>query len=111
MVLNTIDKYPASTWLFCMMWFIIGFISSYDVYLSVVHGDVLYDIEENPMARYLIAETGFAFFLAFKMIGTITALGIITILYHNARKIAWVVNSAVFLCQLALFAYLTIYVC
>ena len=111
MVLNTTDKYSTSTWLFCMMWFIIGFVSSYDVYLSIIHGDVLYDIEQNPMAKYIIASQGLAAFLSFKMLGTISALGIIILLYHNYRKISWAVNIAIFTAQMLLFIYLTLYVC
>ena len=110
-ITNTINKYPLSTWIFCTMWFLIGYISSYDVYLSILHGDVLYDIEENPMAKYIIADQGFAYFIFFKMFGTISALGIIILLYHNCRKISWTVNTTIFIAQMVLFIYLTLYVC
>jgi len=110
MVLNTINRYPTSTWVFCAMWVLIGFVSSYDVYLSVLNGDYLYELEKNPMARYVIAKCGVPAFVGIKMFGTIFALGCITVLYHNYRKISWIINTSIFLGQMLLFAYLTYFV-
>ena len=109
-VVTAINKYPLSTWMFCAMWVLTGFVSAYDVGLSVLNGSILYEIEQNPMAKYIIGEMGVPFFVAFKMLGTIVALGIVVLLFHNHRKMSWVVNSALFLTQMCLFVYLASYV-
>ena len=105
-----INKHPLSTWIFCAMWVVIGFVSAYDVGLSVLNSDVLYDIEQNPIAKYIIGKGGIPFFVAFKMLGTIVALGVVVLLFHNHRRISWVVTSSLFLTQMCLFLYLTCYV-
>ena len=109
-MMNFINRHALSAWIFCAMWVLIGFVSSYDVYLSVLNGEYLYELEENPMARYIIAEYGVPFFVGFKMFGTIISLGIITMLYHSYRKAAWVINTSIFSVQMALFAYLIYFV-
>jgi len=109
-MMNFINRHALSAWIFCAMWVLIGFVSSYDVYLSVLNGEYLYELEENPMARYVIAEYGVPSFVGFKMFGTIFALGCIVVLYHNYRKASWVINTSIFAAQMVLFAYLIYFV-
>jgi len=110
MVLNTINRYSTSTWIFCAMWMFIGFASSYDAYLSVLNGEYLYEVEKNPMARYIMGKCGVPAFVGIKMFGTIFSLGCVTVLYHNYRKASWIINTSIFLTQILLFAYLIYFV-
>ena len=107
---TSINRYPTSTWVFCAMWLLIGFISSYDTYLSALNEEYLYELEENPMARYFIAKYSVPAFIGFKMFGTVLTLGCIVLLYHTHKATAWVVNTSIFAVQMALFLYLINYV-
>jgi hypothetical protein len=91
-----------------IMWLAIGIISSVDIYWSIVNQEILMEAEENPIGRYLIErEDGdIALFMAIKVAGTITALGILVILYHWNKRYAWPIIIALTVAQFWLLNYL-----
>lgn len=84
------DKY-AYAFAFAQLWVFIGMTSAYDVYISIKTQEYLYEMEMNPIGRFLIeADSGeVALFMGFKFAGTVTALGILVLLYQFKRKWAW----------------------
>jgi hypothetical protein len=61
------------------MWLAIGIISSIDIYWSIINQNVLGELEENPIGRYLIeiSDGSVALFMSVKVAGTIIALGVL----------------------------------
>ena len=90
------------------MWITIGIISAIDVYWSIVNQSVLWEMEQNPIGRYLIEKDGgsIALFMAIKVGGTIIALGVLVFLYHWKQKYAWPIIIILTLAQLSLLSYL-----
>tara|TARA_R100000008_G_scaffold52825_1_gene32013 strand:+ start:99 stop:503 length:405 start_codon:yes stop_codon:yes gene_type:complete len=93
---------------YTMMWLTIGIISAIDVYWSIVNQSVLWEMEQNPIGRYLIEKDGgsIALFMAIKVGGTIIALGVLVFLYHWKQKYAWPTITILTLAQLSLLSYL-----
>ena len=93
---------------YSIMWITIGIISAIDVYWSIVNQSVLWEMEQNPIGRYLIEKDGgsIALFMAIKVGGTIIALGVLVFLYHWKQKYAWPIIIILTLAQLSLLSYL-----
>jgi hypothetical protein len=91
-----------------IMWLAIGVISSIDLYWSIVYQSQLYEIELNPLGRFLIAmDNGqVSLFMAVKMLGTIAVLGALVVLYHWRRSTAWPVMTSIFVFQSLLLVYI-----
>ena len=91
-----------------IMWLAIGVISSIDLYWSIVYQSQLYEIELNPLGRFLIAmDNGqVSLFMAVKMLGTIAVLGALVVLYHWRRSTAWPVMTSIFVFQSVLLVYI-----
>ena len=91
------------------MWLAIGIISAVDIYWSITNQQMLMDLEENPIGRYLIQkENGsIALFMCIKVAGTITALGVLVFLYHWKRRYAWPIITALTIAQFFLLSYLS----
>ena len=118
---------------YTMMWLTIGIISAIDVYWSIVNQSVLWEMEQNPIGRYLIEKDGgsIALFMAILLYysseilisnsiilsekfnisriligGTIIALGVLVFLYHWKQKYAWPTIIILTLAQISLLSYL-----
>jgi hypothetical protein len=91
-----------------IMWLAIGIISSVDVYWSIVNQDMMMELEENPIGRYLIEKDdgSIALFMCIKVAGTIIALGVLVVLYHWKRKYAWPIIIVLTIAQFWLLNYL-----
>jgi len=93
---------------YALMWVAIGIISSIDVYWAILNQDMMMEIEENPIGRYLIGMEGggVALFMSIKVAGTIIALGALVFLYHWKQKYAWPIIIAITIAQFFLLSYL-----
>ena len=77
--------------LYCILWVFIGMVAATDVYWSIITQEQLYDIELNPIGRYLInkADGDVALFMGLKVAGTVVVLGVLTLLYKYKKRWAW----------------------
>lgn len=100
--------YRGGLWIFAIQWLTIGIISAIDCYWSIRLQDSLYENEENPIGRYLIEldDGGIALFMMLKIIGTITALGILALLLKFKPKMAHISCFCICILQIALLLYL-----
>ena len=94
--------------IFCGMWLFIGFVSAYDIYVSVALSEILPDNEENPIGRWLIEKDGgkIALFMGLKVAGTITALCILVLLYRFRENWAWLAIFTLSIIQLFVLWYM-----
>ena len=91
-----------------LLWLSIGLISAIDIYWSIVLQDVLVETELNPLGKILIEYNGgsVALFMFCKVVGLIVVLGLLIILYHYKKRIAWLSILGVFIFQVWLLWYL-----
>jgi len=84
------NKY-AYPFAFAQLWVFIGVASAVDLYISIKTREYLYEMEMNPIGRFLIAadDGDVALFMGVKCAGTVIALGILILLYQFKRKWAW----------------------
>ena len=89
-IITLFHKY-AFVFVFAQLWVFIGMASAVDVYVSIKTQEYLYEMEMNPIGRFLIeADKGdIALFMGTKVAGTVVALGILILLYQFKRKWAW----------------------
>ena len=93
---------------YAVMWLAIGIISSIDIYWAIVNQDMIMELEENPIGRYLIEKDdgSVALFMCIKVTGTVIALGSLVVLYHWKKKYAWPIIIALTIAQFWLLNYL-----
>jgi len=93
---------------YAVMWMAIGIISSVDVYWAIANQDMMMELEENPIGRYLIGLDGgsIALFMSLKVAGTIIALGALVFLYHWKQQYAWPIIVTLTVAQFFLLSYL-----
>ncbi len=88
---------------------IIAAISLYDVYWSFKTQEILYEVERNPIGRWLIAaDSGdVALFMTLKTLGPMIVLGAIPMTYWFKKW--WGMTAAIAVCafQFVLFLYIT----
>ena len=86
---------------YAVMWMAIGIISSVDIYWAIANQDMMMELEENPIGRYLIGvdDGSIALFMSVKVAGTIIALGSLVFLYHWKQKYAWPIIITITLAQ------------
>ena len=91
-----------------LLWLSIGLVSAIDIYWSIVLQDVLIETELNPLGKILIESDGgsVALFMFCKVVGLVVALGLLVILYHYKKRIAWLSILGVFIFQAWLLWYL-----
>jgi hypothetical protein len=70
------------------MWFIIGFVSAFDVFCAIKYQKTLLSLEENPLGRYLIrASNGdISLFMGLKVAGVVLVLGFLQNAFHLGDK-------------------------
>jgi hypothetical protein len=92
-----------------MCWFV-GFVSLYDAALVVRFSDTIWEMEQNPIGRYLIAINGgdVSLFVGIKLLGTCVVLLTLVGIYLVSRRLAYPIASGVSLFQAALSCYLTL---
>lgn len=95
--------------LFLLVWLFVGFVECYDVYWSIKLQETLYGNELNPIGRFLISLDGgdVALFMTMKIGVIILILGaLLTILWANKVKTAWLLLSIIFISRLCLFVFI-----
>ncbi|MAZ56614.1 hypothetical protein CL653_02385 [bacterium] len=93
---------------FGVMWLAIGFISAIDLYWAVKNQDLMLEMEENPIGRWLLLKDDgdVALFMGVKMAGTTLALGLLICLYHYKKLYAWLSIISLTVAQFLLLHYL-----
>ena len=76
---------------YAQLWLFIGFASAVDIYVSIQTQEYLYELEVNPVGRWLIEldDGDIALFMGVKMAGTTLALGFLVWLYNLKPSWAW----------------------
>jgi hypothetical protein len=92
--------------LFLTLWFCIGIISLFDLYLAIEYQDIIEDHEENPIAKAIIVSHGLAVFSVVKILGTLTAMWFMLKAYQFSNKLGWALTLPIFLFQTWLLWYL-----
>jgi len=94
---------------FPVLWSFIGLVSAVDSYFVVRFRDLLPELEENPVGRYLIElQNGRVdVLLRAKAAGTITVLGILAGLYIYRHRWTGLIAGSIASFQIALLLYMT----
>lgn len=102
---------------FYVCWLFIGFVASFDVYLTIRYSENLPKYELNPIARMILDmdqwkitedgdKIGVSRFVAVKVFMTILVLAIIRWILYLNKKYAMTIITCVSICQAILFAFL-----
>lgn len=83
-----------------------GLIAVYDNVLSMIFSEWLPEMEQNPVASYIIEYAGVPLLVQWKAFGTLAAVLLMFGLVKTKYRISIVL---VFICQLVLFYYLTFF--
>ena len=75
---------------FALLVMVIVAVGAYDVYLSIKHQNTLFEMEENPIGRWLIALDGgdVALFMTLKMIGISLVVWALMAMFRYRRHLA-----------------------
>lgn len=97
--------------IYTILWIIIALVSSIDIYWSVRLHETLSESELNPLGQIIMYadNKNVSLFMGVKTFGTFLVLGFLAIFYGIKRRMAWGVITGVFLFQLWLLFFLTIY--
>ena len=103
---NKLNKF---SFLFSVLWIWIAFVSSFDVYLTILLADVIKESEQNPFARFILHRDNWnvSRFIGIKMFCTIFVLGILIAAYYFSKKHAYSIIFSIALFQTLLILYLT----
>jgi hypothetical protein len=85
---------------------LISLVAIYDGYLVLRTGDMIYDFEQNPVGKYLLAHGGPITFLLVKAAGTIVVLVSLTHLHKYFPRYYYPITLAVVLFMAGLLTYL-----
>jgi hypothetical protein len=87
---------------------LIAGISVHDAWLLVVNQDVIYELEQNPIGRWLIRlDSGsVAMFVTVKLLTTAIVCAILATLFYHSRRLGWAVAWPIALFQTSLLTYL-----
>jgi hypothetical protein len=89
---------------FCIL--IIGLVSVFDTYLSVIYSPHLRQLEQNPLGQYLLDTGGLTLFVEVKSVCTLIVVSLSFWLMKTKYKLA-IVGVLIF--QILLFLYLNFY--
>ena len=97
--------------IYAFMWLMIAVVSSIDIYWSVRLHESLAESELNPLGQIImdVDNKNIALFMGLKTLGTFLVLGFLIIFYNIRRKMAWGAITGVFLFQVWLLFFLTLY--
>lgn len=96
-------------YIFFAMWLWIGVVSCLDTALTIKYRESLRQMEENPIATYLIFQMddgSLCNFVGIKMFGTILVLGTLVNIFNLNMKWGFTIVAAVAAFQTGLLAYL-----
>ena len=75
-----------------ILWVFVGLVAAIDVYWSIINQEQLYQIELNPLGKFIlkVSSGDVAPFMGLKVAGTVIVLGALTMLYNYKRQWAWI---------------------
>jgi hypothetical protein len=84
-------------------------VSVHDAMLVVLNADVIAEIEQNPLGRWLIELQGgeIWLFVVLKLVGTAVVCAVLVTLYQFRARLALAAGSGVAAFQMVLLCYLT----
>ena len=105
-----VSRSTAAAFVFAGLLLFIAAVSVHDAMLVVLHDEVIAEVEENPMGRWLIERGGgdVWLFVAVKLLGTSLVCAILTALYPRWTRAAFVAAAAIACFQLGLLLYLSL---
>ena len=85
-----------------ILWVFVGLVAATDVYWSIINQEQLYQIELNPLGRFIlkVSSGDVAPFMGLKVAGTVIVLGALTMLYNYKRQWAWICMIAMCVVQI-----------
>tara|TARA_Y100001938_G_scaffold140278_1_gene208255 strand:- start:2213 stop:2617 length:405 start_codon:yes stop_codon:yes gene_type:complete len=88
--------------LYAMLWVFVGLVAATDVYWSIINQEQLYQIELNPLGKFIlkVSSGDVAPFMGLKVAGTVIVLGILTVMYNYKRQWAWICMIAMCVVQI-----------
>lgn len=97
--------------IYALLWITIAAVSSIDIYWSVRLHESLSELELNPLGQLIMEadNENIALFMGLKTFGTFLVLSFLIIFYRVNRKLSWGVIIGVFLFQVWLLFFLTLY--
>jgi hypothetical protein len=92
-----------------MLLFFIAAVSVHDAALVVVNQNLILDVEQNPVGRWLIEANGGSIwpFVAIKLLGTSAACAVVLDLHQRCRPTGLLVAAGVAAFQAGLLLYLS----
>ena len=88
--------------LYAMLWVFVGLVAATDVYWSIINQEQLYQIELNPLGKFIlkVSSGDVAPFMGLKVAGTVIVLGVLTVMYNYKRQWAWICMIAMCVVQI-----------
>ncbi len=95
---------------FPALWLFIGAVSAMDCYLLFRFRDLMWELEENPIGRYLIElDSGnVTVFILTKAAGTVVVMCVLAGLYVYRRRWSFPITGSIAAFQLTLFIYVAL---
>ena len=92
---------------FPILWSFVGVVSAIDTYLTFRFKDLMWQLESNPVGRYLIAVDGGSVnvFIRTKVAGTIVVLSVLAALHVYRRRWSFPITASIAAFQFALIVY------
>ena len=104
--MGILKRFISNFYVLATVSFLCGLISVYDNVMNVIFFESLPRDEQNPVASWIISESGVNGLIEIKSLGTVCAVAIMLVLAKTRYRLAiW----GVFIFQIALFCYLTFY--
>jgi len=85
-----------------ILWVFVGLVAAIDVYWSIINQEQLYQIELNPLGKFIlkVSSGDVAPFMGLKVAGTVIVLGVLTVMYNYKRQWAWICMIAMCVVQI-----------
>ena len=85
-----------------ILWVFVGLVAAIDVYWSIINQEQLYQIELNPLGKFIlkVSSGDVAPFMGLKVAGTVIVLGALTVMYNYKRQWAWICMIAMCVVQI-----------
>jgi hypothetical protein len=95
---------------FPALWLFIGLVSAIDTYLTIRFRDLMWQLEKNPMGRFLIAldDGNVTVFIRVKAAGTVVVMSVLAGLYVYRRHWSFPITSSIAAFQFALLIYVVL---
>ena len=92
---------------FPMLWSFVGVVSAIDTYLTFRFKDLMWQLESNPLGRYLIKvnDGSVNVFIRTKVAGTIVVLSVLATLHVYRRRWSFPITASIAAFQFALIVY------